>query len=99
MEHILKKPISVAPAHLQCMLLQLQRYGIEIVPDFWNFRDEILHYHSIIFKGDKNIVPTALRNNMLERIHIGHIGIECSEQGARDALFWPGMGKNIATTV
>ncbi|CAI5671962.1 unnamed protein product [Oreochromis niloticus] len=67
--------------------------------DFWNFRDEISHFHGIIFKGDKIIVPTALRNNMLERIHTGHMGIERSKQRARDALFWPGMGKDIATTV
>lgn len=67
--------------------------------DFWNFRDEISHYDGIIFKGDKIIVPAALRSSMLERIHTGHMGIERSKQRARDALFWPGMGKEIANTV
>uniref|UniRef100_A0A1A8L2U7 Gypsy retrotransposon integrase-like protein 1 n=1 Tax=Nothobranchius pienaari TaxID=704102 RepID=A0A1A8L2U7_9TELE len=181
LEHILKKPISVAPARLQRMLLQLQRYDIKIVHrpgkdipvadtlsrkplldqdstlsegmedqihsvinslpvsdkklseiqaatrcdpqltllrqtvqdgwpedrkkcpktllDFWNFRDEISHFHGIIFKGDKIIVPTAPRNNMLERIHTGHMGIERSKQRVRDALFWPGMGRDITATV
>ncbi|MEQ2242618.1 hypothetical protein ILYODFUR_037736 [Ilyodon furcidens] len=35
-----------------------------------------------------------------ERQHVGnnirHMGIERSEPRARDALFWPGMGKEIA---
>uniref|UniRef100_A0A8C6KCM5 Gypsy retrotransposon integrase-like protein 1 n=1 Tax=Nothobranchius furzeri TaxID=105023 RepID=A0A8C6KCM5_NOTFU len=178
LEHILKKPISVAPARLQRMLLQLQRYDIKIVhrpgkdipvadtlsrkplldqdstlsegmedqihsvinslpvsdkklseiqaatrcdpqltllrqtvhdgwPEdrkkcpktllyFWNFRDEISHFHRIIFNGDK---ITALRNNMLERIHTGHVGIERSKQRARAALFWTGMGRDINATV
>lgn len=91
---------GIAVKGIEQIVLQLQGAPsqINLVPLLMTY-DTYLHYHSIIFKGDKNIVPTALRNNMLERIHIGHIGIECSEQGARDALFWPGMGKDIATTV
>lgn len=181
LESVLRKPISCAPARLQRMLLQLQRYDIEIlhcpskdIPvadmlsrkplqdydntlsegkdeqvhsvmkslpvsdkklseirtatekdsqlkllkqtvlsgwpeernkcpanplDYWNFRDEISHYQGILFKGDKIIVPAALRQNKLEKIHTGHIGIERSRQRARDALFWPGMGKEITATV
>ncbi|KAK7912921.1 hypothetical protein WMY93_013132 [Mugilogobius chulae] len=181
LESILKKPISCAPARLQRMLLQLQRYDIQIVHrpgkdipvadtlsrkplhdydstlsegmdeqvhsvikslpvsdkklsdiqaathsdqqltalkhivqvgwpddrhkcpqnllDFWNFRDEIAYYDGILFKSDKIIVPSALRKTMLEKIHTGHMGIERSKQRARDALFWPGMGKDIASTV
>ncbi|XP_041867384.1 uncharacterized protein K02A2.6-like [Melanotaenia boesemani] len=181
LESILKKPISCAPARLQRMLLQLQRYDIEIlhrpgkdipvadtlsrkplheydatlsegmdeqvhsviksIPvsdnklseiraatdsdpqltilkqtvqsgwpedrnkcpaallDFWNFRDELSQYDGILFKGDKIIVPSALKQHMLEKIHTGHMGIERSKQRARDALFWPKMGKDITSTV
>lgn len=67
--------------------------------DFWNFRDEISYYEGILFKSDKIIVPASLRQNLLEKIHTGHMGIERSKQRARDDLFWPGMGNAITATV
>lgn len=53
----------------------------------------------ILFKGEKIIVPHTLREDMLARIHTGHMGIEKCKQRARDVLFWPGMGKQIEAIV
>ena len=43
----------------------------------------------LIFKGLKIIIPSSLRNNMLERIHIGHMGVAKCLHRARDVIFWP----------
>lgn len=43
----------------------------------------------------KMVIPSSLREDMLTRIHVGHMGIEKSKQRARDVLFWPGMCKQI----
>lgn len=55
--------------------------------------------NDIIFKGEKIIIPTSLRTEMLSRIHAGHMGIEKCKQRAGDILFWPGMNKQIAEMV
>ncbi|XP_026054529.1 uncharacterized protein K02A2.6-like [Carassius auratus] len=181
LEPILRKPLAAAPPRLQRMILQLQRYDIEIVhrpgkdipiadtlsrksisyrlksldedmdaqihtvvdnlpvsdskltsirkateqdpqfsslrsviksgwPDvrkkcpynlteYWNHRNEISEIDGLLFKGEKIIIPHALRAEMLERIHTGHMGIERSKQRARDILFWPGMNKQIEEMV
>ena len=43
---------------------------------FWNYRDEISHHHGILFKGQKVIIPTCMRTEMLQIIHSSHLGIE-----------------------
>ncbi len=35
------------------------------VSEFWNHRDELSYLHGIIFKGEKIVVPTSLRSDML----------------------------------
>ena len=69
------------------------------IKQYWNFRDEIHEAEGIFFKGEKIIVPQCLRQDMLFRIHEGHLGEEKSKERARAVLFWPGMTKDIEDTV
>lgn len=69
------------------------------IQEYWNHRDEISEIDGILFKGEKIIIPSKLRENMIERIHAGHMGVEKSKNRARDLLFWPGMGKQIEAAV
>lgn len=70
-----------------------------IIQEFWNHRDEISEIDGIMFKGEKIIIPRKLRENMIERIHSSHMGVEKSKNRARDLIFWPGMGKAIEAAV
>ena len=69
------------------------------IAEYWNYRDELSQMNDIIFKGERLVIPTSLRAEMLSRIHTGHMGIEKCKQRARDILFWPGMNKHIEETV
>ena len=40
-----------------------------------------------------------MRNEMLTLIHSSHLGIEKCQQRAKDVIYWPGMGKDIALVV
>ena len=42
---------------------------------FWNYRDESTVCCGLILKGQKIFVPKHLREEMLERLHRGHLGI------------------------
>lgn len=178
---IFKKPLYVAPARLQRMLLQMQRYDIEVrfragkeipVPDtlsrkslsdtypslsegldvqvnmvisslpvsdrklqeikaqteqdeqlsllkkviqdgwpvyrnqcqpeildFWNFRDELACFDGIIMKGQKLVIPKALRSSILDIVHVGHMGVEKTLNRARDIIFWPRISSDITQLV
>jgi hypothetical protein len=47
---------------------------------YWNCRDEITEIDGIMFKGAKIIIPKPMRQEMLMRIHTGHMGIQKSKE-------------------
>ena len=63
--------------------------------EFWNFRDELTEIDGIIFKGTKIFIPQALRQMMLDKLHVDHLGEEKTQQRARGIFFWPGMTNDI----
>ncbi len=69
------------------------------IQEYWNHRDELSTTHNLIFRGDRLIIPKALRSNMLQQIHHGHMGMDKCKERARDILFWPGMNRQIEETV
>ncbi|CAC5400091.1 unnamed protein product [Mytilus coruscus] len=63
--------------------------------EYWNFRDELSNVNGIILKGEKIIIPTSMRKNMLNKLHEGHLGIEKTRKLARNSIFWPGINAQI----
>ena len=72
------------------------RSGIEpaILP-YYHIRDELTVDDNILFKGQRWIVPLALRREMLKTIHNAHSGIEGCLRRARECIFWPGMSTQV----
>nr|XP_039271033.1 uncharacterized protein K02A2.6-like [Styela clava] len=65
------------------------------VVEYWNYRDEITVCENLLLKGERIIIPTKLRSNILKRVHIAHFGIEKSKSRARDSVFWPNIKADI----
>ena len=43
---------------------------------FYSYRDELRVQDEILFRGNRVIVPAAMRSEILKKIHASHIGIE-----------------------
>ena len=43
---------------------------------YYAFRDELSTVDGILFKGQRIVIPTSMRAEMLKRIHEGHLRIE-----------------------
>ena len=67
---------------------------VEIQP-YFNFRDEIGAQDGLLFKGERIIIPHTMRDEIMERIHIGHLGKEKCKARARASVFWPGINAMI----
>ena len=67
--------------------------------EFWNYRDELTVAWGLIVKGQKIVVPSSLRGEMLEKLHEGHLGINKTIARARDVLFWPRMSVEITEKI
>ncbi|CAG2204968.1 unnamed protein product [Mytilus edulis] len=66
---------------------------------YWTYRDELSVIDGLLYKSNKAIVPKALQNEMLDKIHESHLGIVKCKSRARDVLFWIGMGQDIEDKV
>lgn len=67
--------------------------------EYWNHRDEISYENDLIFRGQKLLIPRALRNEMIKQVHTSHLGVTKTLERAKDNLFWPGMTKQITQFV
>ena len=51
----------------------------------------------LIFKGDKIVISSALRKEMKDTIHMGHVGIAKHEHGK--LMYWPNINADIIDMV
>ena len=58
---------------------------------YWSFRDEISVYDGAACRSNQVIVPSSLREEMLQKIHNAHQLANSSIRGARESPFWPAM--------
>ena len=99
-ETIFKKDLSSAPKQLQRMLLRLQRYNLDVKyqkgeKSYLSCRADITVQNGLLFKGERIIVPSQLRKEMMEKIHSSHLGIEGCLRRAREVFYWPRMNAEL----
>ena len=61
---------------------------------YYNIRDELSVQNGIIFKGDRCVIPSTMRNEIMSQIHT-HIGIEGCLKRARECVYWPRMNSEL----
>ncbi|CAG9089362.1 unnamed protein product [Plutella xylostella] len=62
---------------------------------FWSYRESLQYIDGLILKNNQIFIPVCLRDEMLSRVHEGHLGIDRCKQRARDVMFWPGMSRDV----
>ena len=62
---------------------------------YFDFKDTLSCQDGIILKGSRILIPEKLRNTMKKKLHAAHLGYDSMMRRARDAIFWPGMSKDI----
>ena len=66
---------------------------------YWTYRDELSHAGDLLMKGDRILIPSSLRKEMMKKLHNSHLGMEKMKQRARQTIFWPGISKEIEDAV
>ena len=69
------------------------------VKPFWNYRDELSVMEGLVFKGERIVIPVALRKDTLKRVHVGHMGMVKCKNPAKEVMFWPNMNSQIEDIV
>lgn len=66
-----------------------------LISPYYDIRDELSIQNGVIFKGDRAVIPQALRKDMLKRIYASHLGIEGCLRRARESIYWPQMNAEV----
>ena len=62
---------------------------------YFPYRDDLSVQDGIVLRGDRIVIPKSLRQEMKNRVHSGHLGINSCLRRAKGLMFWPGMSSDI----
>ncbi len=65
------------------------------IREYFPFREELTLQNGLIFKGERLVIPTSMRSEMLSKLHKSHIGVQGCLRRAREALYWPNMNRDV----
>ena len=67
--------------------------------EFWNFRCDLTLEDGLVLKGNRIVIPSSMRDQVLQAIHLGHQGENKCILRARESVFWPGISADIRQMV
>lgn len=77
-------------------VMERLRHCMPIDGELKPFEYELSVVKGILLKGSKVVIPAAMRRDMLQRIHQGHMGLAKCKARARRFVFWPCINAEIA---
>ncbi|XP_064470230.1 uncharacterized protein K02A2.6-like [Ornithodoros turicata] len=66
---------------------------------YWQFRNELTLHEGILMRGQRFLIPAALRPSVLSSLHDGHEGIVKCKRRAKESCWWPGISHDIVDMV
>ena len=69
------------------------------VQPYLSAASEITVNNGLLLKGNRIIVPSVLRLDILDKLHSGHQGISKCRERARQAVWWPGLNRQLEELV
>ena len=88
---------------------QIKSYCLEGWPDkfrlndalkpYWSARGELTTAHGILLKSTRVVVPSAMKLQVLDKIHEGHQGIVKCRERAKTSVWWPGLSREVQDMV
>ena len=67
----------------------------EEVKDFKKLKNSLSTENGCVFYGIRVIIPSNLRNHIVELLHLGHFGMQRMKQLARSTVYWPRIDLDI----
>lgn len=71
----------------------------DVIRPYFKIRAELTVAKDVIFKNNQIVIPKTMRNEILDRLHYNHMGIEKTYLRAKEHVYWPFMRKQISDKV
>ena len=69
------------------------------IQPYWTFHEKMSIEDGLILKGTHIIVPNTLHPEMIQLLHIGHLGLEKCLNRAKQSMYWPGLYEEMKELV
>jgi hypothetical protein len=66
---------------------------------FWSSKESLSVDNGLVLRGESIFIPKKLQQDTLDKIHYAHQGIAKCQLRAKDAVYWPGITKDIENMV
>ena len=66
-----------------------------MVKAFWDAREHLSISKDVILYKDRIVIPTSLRERIVENLHSAHQGVYGMFSRAKETVFWPVFTKDI----
>ena len=77
-----------------------ERYRVEgTIKPYLPVASELTFQDGLLVRGNRIVIPTSLRLDILERLHSRHQGISKCRERARQSVWWPGLGRQLEEVV
>ena len=67
--------------------------------EMYSVRNNLTVIEGMLFYQNRIVIPTTLRNEMLTRLHSGHMGVTKTHMRAQQTMWWPGITAALKRTV
>ena len=54
---------------------------------YWNYHDELSILDGLILKGTHIVIPEQCKDEILDQLHEGHFGTDCTKMCERDSVY------------
>ena len=65
------------------------------IQKYWTFREELMIEDGLILKGTRIVIPDVKREQILQQIHEGHLGLNKCQMCAKETVYWPGLNDQL----
>ncbi|KAK0131437.1 hypothetical protein N1851_033839 [Merluccius polli] len=69
------------------------------VKHYWHERAALCIHNELLLRGSRLVIPSNMRNDVLEKVHEGHQGVVKCRERACQTVWWPGLSCQIRELV
>ena len=62
---------------------------------YWSYRDDLAGIDEVVMKGRFKIIPVVLKQQVLDQLHLNHMGIKKTKLLACESLYWVNINTDI----
>ena len=79
------------PRHVSSVHTEIQQ--------LYSVRGELSVVGGLLVRGSRIVVPKSMQNEVLNKLHDGHLGLVKCRERAQQSIWWPGVAQDIAVIV